>query len=116
MSEQWATVSEKILDQLKQLENAKGKDRLELVRSLRFIMNTLQRSLIGWMQWVSNPDVMSMFSQQDLEEMNKKLAEFSVAFVNYDIEMTRLGVQKGLKSPKKVTHKKKEDRTERFYV
>ena len=116
MSEHWVQVSEKILDQLKQLESAKGKDRLELVRSLRFIMNMLQRSFIGWMQWISNPDIMSMFSQNDLERMNKKLAEFSIAFVNYDIEMTRLGVQKGLKSAKKVAHKKREDRIERFYV
>ena len=116
MSERWIRVSEKILEQLKRLEDTKDKDRLELVRSLRFVLSVLQRSLIGWTQWVNNPDIMTIFSQKDLETMTEKLAEFTRSFVKYDLEMTSLGVKKGLKSPKKVTEKKKEERTERFYV
>jgi hypothetical protein len=116
LSERWIRVSEKILEQLKRLEDTKDKDRLELVRSLRFVLSVLQRSLIGWTQWVNNPDIMTIFSQKDLETMTEKLAEFTRSFVKYDLEMTSLGVKKGLKSPKKVTEKKKEERTERFYV
>lgn len=116
MSEHWIQVSEKIIAQLKELESKEGKDRLELVSSLRFVLNVLQRSLIGWVQWVSNPEIMSIFSQTDLEEMHKKLNELTKSFVTYDIEVTKLGLQKGLKAPKKVAHKKREERTERFYV
>ncbi len=116
MSEGWIRVSEKIIEQLKRLEGSKDKDRLELVRSLRFVLSVLQRSLIGWTQWVSNPDIMTIFSQEDLEKMTEKLSEFTRSFVEYDLEMTSLGVKKGLKSPKKVAKKKKEERTERFYV
>jgi hypothetical protein len=116
LSENWVKVSERIVDQLKQLENTEGKDRLELVRSLRFVLNVLQRSLVGWMQWVNNPDIMSIFSQTDLERMTKELSMFSQSFVTYDMEMTGLGVNKGLKSPKKVTRKKGDKRTDRFYV
>jgi len=116
LSERWIQVSEKILEQLKRLEDTKDKDRLELVRSLRFVLSVLQRSLIGWTQWVNNPDIMTIFSQKDLETMTEKLSEFTRSFVKYDLEMTSLGVKKGLKSPKKVTEKKKEERTERFYV
>lgn len=116
MSERWIQVSEKILEQLKRLEDTKDKDRLELVRSLRFVLSVLQRSLIGWTQWVNNPDIMTIFSQKDLEMMTEKLSEFTRSFVKYDLEMTSLGVKKGLKAPKKVTEKKKEERTERFYV
>lgn len=115
MSERWIQVSEKILEQLKRLEDTKDKDRLELVRSLRFVLSVLQRSLIGWTQWVNNPDIMTIFSQKDLETMTEKLSEFTRSFVKYDLEMTSLGVKKGLKAPKKAT-KKKEERTERFYV
>ena len=115
MSERWIQVSEKILEQLKRLEDTKDKDRLELVRSLRFVLSVLQRSLLGWTQWVNNPDIMTIFSQKDLETMTEKLSEFTRSFVKYDLEMTSLGAKKGLKSPKKVT-KKKEERTERFYV
>jgi hypothetical protein len=116
LSEGWIRVSEKIIEQLKRLEGSKDKDRLELVRSLRFVLSVLQRSLIGWTQWVSNPDIMTIFSQEDLEKMTEKLSEFTRSFVEYDLEMTSLGVKKGLKSPKKVAKKKKEERTERFYV
>jgi hypothetical protein len=116
LSESWIKVSERLLDQLKRIENTKGKDRLELVRSLRFVLNVLQRSMIGWTQWVNNPDIMSIFSQNDLENMTGKLSKFTRSFIQYDLEMTSLGVKKGLKSSKKITEKKKDQRTDRFYV
>ena len=115
MSEGWIQVSERIIDQLKRLEKTEGKDRLDLVRSLRFVLGVLQRSLIGWTQWVNNPDIMSIFSQKDLERMTETLSELTRSFVKYDLEITSLGVKKGLKASKKVT-KKREDRTESFYV
>ena len=116
MSENWVKVSERILDQLKHLENTEGKDRLDLVRSLRFVLNMLQRSLVGWMQWLNNPDIMSIFSQRELESMTKELSMFSQSFVKYDMEMTGLGVNKGLKATKKPIRGKKEDGKRRFYV
>ena len=116
MSESWIKVSERILDQLKSIENTKGKDRLELVRSLRFVLNALQRSTIGWAQWVNNPEIMTIFSQNDLEDMTKKLSEFSRFFIKYDLDMTSLGVKKGLKTLKKVPQKKRDERIDRFYV
>ena len=83
MSERWIQVSERILEKLKSLDNTKDKDRLEQVRSLSIILNILQRSLIGWMQWVNNPDIMSIFSQEDLENMTKKLSDFTCLFVKF---------------------------------
>lgn len=115
MSERWIQVSEKILNQIKRLEEAKKRDRLELVRSLRLMLSALQRSLLGWMQWVNNPDIMTRFTQQDLEKINKKLSEFTRSFIEYDLEATKLGAQRGLKVVKKVK-KKKEERAETFYV
>jgi len=115
LSERWIQVSEKILEQIKRLEEAKERDRLELVRSIRFMLSALQRSLLGWMQWVNNPDIMTRFTQEDLEKMNKKLSEFTRSFIEYDLEATKLGGQRGLKAVKKVK-KKKEERAEIFYV
>ena len=115
LSERWVEVSKKIIDQLKNLEDTTDKDRLELVRSLRFVLSVLQRSLVGWMQWVNNPDIMSIFSQEDLQKMTKELSEFTRSFLKYDLEMTKLGAEKGLKAPKRVS-KKREAETERFYV
>jgi hypothetical protein len=47
--------------------------------------------------------------------MTEKLSAFTRSFIEYDMKMTGLGVKKGLKTAKKAT-KKKEERTERFYV
>ncbi len=115
LTERWVRVSEKILDQIKRLEEAKDKDRLELVRSIHFMLNALQRSLLGWIQWVTTPDIIARFSQADLERMNKNLYEFTRSFIEYDLEATKLGAQRGLKARKKVK-KKKEERPETFYV
>ena len=115
MSERWIQVSEKIIEQLEHLDETKDKDRLELVRSLHFVLGALQRSLVGWTQWVNNPDIMSIFTREDLEQMMKKLSEFTKSFVKYDLELTNLGIKKGLKAPKKIK-KKREERTDRFYV
>lgn len=115
LSEMWIQVSKKILDQVKRLEESKERDRLELVRSLRFMLSALQRSLLGWMQWVNNPDIMTRFTQEDLEKMNKKLSEFTSSFIEYDLETTGLGEKRGLKAQKKVK-KKKAERPEGFYI
>ena len=117
MSDRWIKVSEKVLEQIKDLEKSKSKerDRLELVRSMRFVLKTLEMSLVGWMQWVNNHDVMAKFTQEELEKMNKRLCEFTRSFVEYDIEATKLGAQIGLKAQKKVK-KKKESRKRTTYV
>lgn len=106
MSERWVQVSEKLLDQLKHFQETKKRDRLELVRSMRFVLKALEMSLVGWMQWVNNPDIMTKFSKEDLEKMSKKLGEFTRSFIEYDIEATKLGTQVGLKAAKKVKRKK----------
>lgn len=105
LSGNWIQVSEKILGQLKKLEEVKHKDRLELVRSMRYALGALEMSLTGWKGWVSNPDVMTRFTTTELKGMNEKLFEFARSFVTYDIEATKLGVQKGLKAAKKVEKK-----------
>ncbi len=115
MSEIWIKTSEKLLDHIKRLEEAKERDRLELVRSLRFVLSALQRSLLGWIQWVNNPDIMTTFTKEELEEMKKKLSDLTRSFIEYDVEATKLGAEKGLR-PKKKVSRKKEERPEPFYV
>jgi hypothetical protein len=115
LSERWIQVSEKILHQIKRLKEAKKRDRLELVRSIHFVLGALNRSLWGWMQWVNSPEVMARFTQEDLEDMNKKLSEFTRVFMEYDLEATKLGVRRGLKAIKKAK-KKREGKPEVSYV
>jgi hypothetical protein len=78
------------------MEEDKDRDRLELVRSIRFALGALGQSLAGWMQWVNNPDIISMFSQDELVRMNKSIMDFAKSFIEYDIKMTNEGINKGV--------------------
>lgn len=106
MSERWIKVSEKVLAQIKRLEEAENKDRLDLVRSMRIALGALERSLIGWKQWVNNPDIMTRFQREDLKKMNKRLIKFTRSFIEYDLEATKLGSKRGLKARKETKRKK----------
>jgi hypothetical protein len=115
LSQRWIQVSKKVLDQLEKLEAAKKKDRLDLVRSMQFAVKALEMSLVGWKGWVSNPEIMTRFTKEELVNMNKKLFEFSRSFIQYDIEATELGARKGLK-PIKRPKKTREPKPQTSYV
>lgn len=112
MGERWIRDSKKILKQIEELEKIEGRDRLELVRSTRFMLGVLERSLIGWMQWVVNPDIMAKFSQEELKGISSNISKFVRLFIEYDLEITKLGAQKGLKAKKK----RERETTETRYV
>ncbi len=116
MSDRWIRVSEKILTQIKSLEKHKERDRLELVSSMRVALGGLEMSLQGWKQWVNNPNVMTRFKKEDLDKMNKKLIEFTKAFIEYDLEATKLGMKRGLKARKKAEDKEKKKEKPEAYV
>lgn len=115
MSERWVRISTQILDQLKSLEKAEKKDRLDLVRSMRFTLRALEMSLVGWKQWVNNLEIMTKFPTEDLEKMNRKLSELTRSFLEYDLEATKLGNKIGLETVKKVK-KGRKSKTKTSYV
>jgi len=101
LSSEWIQSCQRILDRIKDLEKTDDKDRLEYVRSIRFMLSALQRSILGWMQWINNPDIMTRFTREELSEMNKRIAEFTRAFIEYDLEITKKGTEKGLEAARR---------------
>ena len=87
MAGKWTQDCERILNKIKSAE-VKGKDRLDMVRTIRFTLFALQRSVTGWMEWVDNPDIMTKFSLEELRKINKNLAELVCNFVEYDAKTT----------------------------
>ena len=83
---------------------------------MRFVLGALQRSLVGWIQWVNNPEIMVKFTQEDLEKMNKNLAEFVRSFIEHDLEVTKLGGKRGLKARKRAERKRRERAPEAIYI
>jgi hypothetical protein len=100
LSEGWVQTCEKILDQIKKLSDKKNKDRLDLVQSMRFSLYALHRSILGWLNWVNNPDIMASFKREELDEMNGRIAEFIEEFIKYDIEVTGKGAGKNIAARK----------------
>ena len=91
MSEGWTETCARILEQIGKMAEKKNKDRLDTVQSMRFSLFALHRSILGWLNWVNNPDIMVSFSPKELEAMNEKLKSFIVDFIKYDIEITQKG-------------------------
>ena len=74
-NENWVQNCKRILDQIKKLEDTKGHDRLDFVRTISFTLSALQRSVSGWIEWINNPDVMANFSLKELKEMEIAFTE-----------------------------------------
>jgi hypothetical protein len=119
MDEHWVQECKVLLDHMKKLENLKGRDRLDMVRTIRFILLTLQRSVAGWNEWVNNPDMMANFPLEELKEISRNLAKLTEPFIEYDCEITSQA-QKDLtvKEPETPEEpvKKAKEKSETFYV
>src|SRR5512136_2444330 len=92
----WVERSQKTIDEIKKLMEKKDQDRLDRVRAMRFALMALGQSLAGWMQWVNSPEVMSNFTKEELEEMSQTILNMVEKFIEYDIEITDEGMQKGV--------------------
>lgn len=92
MSEdKWIAGCRKILKDLRASASRKDRDRLELVKSIRYSMRALNRSLMGWWQWVNSPEMMANFTREELEEMDRVLNKYITSFIEYDIKITSVG-------------------------
>jgi hypothetical protein len=96
MNSTWIDRSEKTIEQLRLLKENRDMDRLDLLKSMRFSFSALSQSLGGWMQWVNSPEVMSQFNRDELQEMSDKIIDMVTGFIEYDLDVTDRGMQKGL--------------------
>lgn len=96
MNVSWIDRSKKTIDYLKELKEKRDLDRLDLVKGMRFAFGALSQSLGGWTQWANSPEIMSQFTQEELQEMSDIIIEMVTKFVEYDMDITDYGMQKGL--------------------
>ena len=96
MNQNWIQRSEDTLKQLRQLIQTPDQDRLDLVRVMRYAFGALGQSLAGWMQWINSPEIMSNFTQDELEEMAKTITGMVEGVIEYDLKITEEGMRKGL--------------------
>ena len=58
---------------------------------------------------MNSPEVMSQFTRDELQEMSDTLIDMVVRFIEYDMDVTNQGMQKGL-------GKQREDEQNRFVI
>jgi hypothetical protein len=109
MNVSWIDRSEKTIEQLRMLKEKREMDRLDLLKTMRFSFGALSQSLGGWMQWVNSPEVMSQFTRDELQEMSDKIMDMVTSFIEYDMDVTNQGMQKGL-------GKQREEEQSRFVI
>jgi len=112
LTERWISQSEELLKTLKELASKKGEDRLELVNSMIFTLNAIDRSIHGWRSWIQNLPLMAKFPEEDLREMTEGLIKKAQEFIEYDVQVTEKHKEK---IPRIVVFRRKgeEDRPER---
>ena len=96
MGEEWIKECNSLLGQLRESLKAENPDRLELVRSMHLALIAINHSTLGWLQYVNNPDVTSMFNLDEIKEIHGALKEIAETYILHDIEVTEKGIQKGL--------------------
>ena len=89
MSEGWIQESEELLRRMKELSSKEKRDRLEIVSSMLFTLDLLERSLHGWRVWIRNLSLMSQFTLEELVEMEMSLEKQIQPFIEYDIEASK---------------------------
>jgi len=115
----WVQDCKRILDQIKKLEGIEGRDRLDMVRTIRFTLLALERSVSGWMEWINNPDVMASFSLEELKEISKNLSKLTQSFIEYDCEITSITQEDltiGEPETQSESTEKPKDKTKVFYI
>jgi len=119
MNGSWVQDCKRILDQIKKLEDIEGQDRLDMVRTIRFTLYALQRSVSGWIEWIDNPDVMAHFSLEELKEISKSLSKLTQPFIEYDYEITSKAQKDStIREPETPSEsiEKAKDKTKIFYI
>jgi len=94
LSERWVEESEQLLRRMKELSSKEKRDRLEIVSSILFSLDILERSLYGWRLWVRNLSLMTQFTTDELTEIGVALEKQIQPLVEYDIEASKKWMEK----------------------
>ena len=89
LSERWIKESEQLLRRMKALSSKEKRDRLEIINSILFALNIMERSVHGWKLWVGNLSLMSQFTLEELAEIEEALEKQVRPFIEYDVEATK---------------------------
>lgn len=93
---------------LKLMEDAKPKDRLEYAKELLRCIQILTLSVKGWRAWLGNYDVIDNITLEEFQEVFPKMRQLITDFVKLDLELTKKKfAESEKKTPPKTSKKEK---------
>lgn len=87
----WIQTSREVLKRLRELQEIPSADRLDLLKSMNYSLRAIERSIVGWLEWINNPNLMANFSLEEIREMHRTILDFAIKFLEYDIKVTEMG-------------------------
>jgi hypothetical protein len=81
----WVDETKQILEIIKK---QKPKDRLEYVGSLADLNLALARSVNGWDEWLRNPQIMTILTEEELRQVYERFKPIVISFLELDIWIT----------------------------
>jgi len=115
LSDRWVEESEQLLKRMKVLSAKEERDRLEVVSSMLFTLDVMERSLNGWKQWIGNLSLMSQYTLEELVEMQRSLEKQIQPLIEYDIEASKKWKEK-LTRVQAVPRRMREEESRNRYV
>lgn len=109
MGEAWIAGAKEMLKTIEKLASKQDKDRLDLINLLTASLRAMERSIMGWFQWVLNPGIMGQFTKEELEEISENIRRMAEEFVKYDVEVTD-------RFSKKIPKRVEQQRPEHIYL
>lgn len=86
----WDTNIQEVRDSIillkKELETAEVKDRLDAVSRIIQCIDFLRQSNVGWVQFLSNPQMVNQLDEEALKDIFARFKEMTVARIDSDVD------------------------------
>lgn len=87
------TWAERIKETLELIRSLEAKDRLNYVASIALCARAISDSMLGWVYWMSNLQIMNNFDESVLRKFHEKLRTTTIDLLEFDLETTNLGIE-----------------------
>ncbi len=90
MSNNWDTNIQEVRDSIillrKEIETAEAKDRLDAVSRTLQCIDFMRQSNAGWVQFLSNPQMVNQLDEEALKDIFARFKEMTVARIDSDVD------------------------------
>lgn len=86
----WDTNIQEVRDSIillkKEIETAEAKDRLDAVSRIIQCIDFMRQSNVGWVQFLSNPQMVNQLDEEALKDIFARFKEMTVARIDSDVD------------------------------